>query len=382
MKKICCLLALLCLTLCGCSREKQQPIDLAIVALNGQNMPMLNADAIDDLVNAAVAAETGTTVNMIVADGAPHLAQTVKFDEKESKSAARFEMEKKERAETVNALIQASTAQTEGTDLLSAIQLAGRQLQAEQNTEKILVIAHMGVNTQPPLEMQNGSLTELNADTLQQLEQAGYLATLDGCRVYWYFLGDAAGNQPKLQPAQVDSLKAFWQGYLTASGCTAVEFSQTLPVLGELETAPEVPTIGASSVSVDLGSPISIDETVVSFLPDSIELAQPDLAQTQLEPLADAITNSDQRFLLAGSTASVAGTDPLENKQFGLRRAQAVHDLLLEMGVPASKLVCIGIGDAESSIRAASDSENRTVWLVAESSELAAELLQIGISEE
>ena len=382
MKKIACLLALICLMFAGCSTEKQEPVDLAVVALNGQNMPQLNGDAINDIVNAAVAAETGTTVSMVVADGSPHLAQTVKFDEKEAKSAARFEMEKKERTEAVNVLIQTSTAQTEGTDLLSAIQLAGRQLQAGQNSEKILVIAHMGVNTQAPLEMQNGDLSKLGEDTVEQLKQAGYLAQLNGCCVYWLFMGDAAGSQPKLQPSQVDALQAFWQSYLTASGCTQVEFSQTLPSLGELATAPEVPVIGADSMSVDLGKPVSIDETVVSFLPDSIELAQPDAARTQLEPLADAITNSAQRFLLAGSTATVAGTDPQENKQFGLRRAQAVRDLLLEMGVPESKLICIGIGDADSSIRAESDSANRTVWLVEESTALADELMGIGITEQ
>ena len=156
MKKVYLLLcaAFLCLVLSGCT-GRVASTDLAIVTLNGQNMPALQGDedAVRSYIEAACAADTGSTVSVIIADGTPYQAGFLSFNEKESKNGHFWAQEQAQRVESAVQLLT-STAATPETNPLDAIRLAARSLQSGTAEQKVLVVAHSGISTTGALSMQ------------------------------------------------------------------------------------------------------------------------------------------------------------------------------------------------------------------------------------
>lgn len=372
------------LSLCGCSAGGEtEPIDMVIVTLNGKSMPQSDPAAMGSLIEQATSSKIGSTISLIIADGKPHLAgTTICFSESQANNSFFWEQEKSGRRDQINALLT-QQAVTPGTNLLEGIRLAGRQLQAGKNHKKLLVISHLGVNTEPPLEMCSSDITTaLNEEAVQQLKDSGYLAELSDCEVHYFFLGEGSGDQPSLNPTQTSALEAFWESYLKASGAASVTFEKALPSTQQVQDAPDVPIIAVPQSNIDLSSPISLDPLVVSFQPDSAQLADKSAARQQLAGIAGMMRTSDSRFLLAGSTATVESIPKASSQQFGLLRAQAVRDLLREMDVDPGKIACVGLGAAETSVRSADDDQaNRTVWLVPMDHPLAAEFQDVGLPE-
>ena len=139
----------------------------------------------------------------------------------------------------IGAALLEQRAQEEETDLLRAFELAARQLQSGKAQKKVLVVAHSALSTVSPLALQDEDLTDLDAETVENL-RAG-LPDLTGVQhVEWYFLGDTAGEQEALSNAQKQSLKNFWEAYLKAAGVEEVNFRTDIPTQGEVENAPYV----------------------------------------------------------------------------------------------------------------------------------------------
>lgn len=188
------LFALSLLSLAGCQGEESIPVDLAVITLNGRNMPACDPSVLKNVV-VETASGVGSTVSLILADGEPALEQSLTFGEWEGKSTYMRDKELEERYQQVSALLAESRAQEEESDLVRSIGLAARALQSGSGSEKRLVVVHSGINTCSPLAMQDlPDLTVLGPSTVEELAEADYLADLSGCSVDWYFLGDTAGG--------------------------------------------------------------------------------------------------------------------------------------------------------------------------------------------
>lgn len=371
------------LTLTSCTESSASTTSLAIVTLNGRNAPACDPSTMSEYITAAASTD-GSSVSLIIADGKPYLSERISFGPRESKNDYHWDLELTERCSQIEKVILESTPHEEETDVIGAIRLASRQLQSEDSNPSILVIAHSGINTTSPFPMQNCDLSALDADAMiAQLEEAGYLADLDGCDVHWYFLGDVDGDQESLESAQVEALRSFWSSYLEKSGAASVTFHSDLPTTGEIEVAPEVSTIGVEPVKLDLTSPISLNSEIVHFLPDSAQLSDKASTIQQLSPIAEALKASpNTQYILAGSTADVDGVTLEHAKAFSLSRAITVKSLLCDLGVPSQQLLCIGLGDAPTSVRSSTDqTANRTVWLIPVDTPLSQELMSAGIEE-
>lgn len=368
------------LTLTSCTESGASTTSLAIVTLNGRNAPACEPATMSEYITAA--ASTDGSVSLIIADGEPFLSETISFGPRESKNGYHWNLELTERCAQVEKVILESTPKEEETDVIGAVRLASRQLQSEDSNPSILVIAHSGLNTTSPFPMQSCNLTSLDADAIiAQLEEAGYLADLDGCDVHWYFLGDVDGEQEPLESAQVEALRSFWLNYLEESGAASVTFHSDLPTTGEIDVAPEVSTIEVEPVELDLTSPISLDSEIVHFLPDSAQLSDEASTIQQLSPIAEALKGSpNTQYILAGSTADVDSVTLEQAKAFSLSRAVTVKSLLCDLGVPSQQLICIGLGNAQTSVRSSTDqTANRTVWLVPAEDPLAEEFTSVGM---
>lgn len=369
------------LTLTSCTESGASTTSLAIVTLNGRNAPACDPSTMSEYITAAASTDGGS-VSLIIADGKPYLSEGISFGPRESKNDYHWNLELNERCAQVEKVILESTPKEEETDVIGAIRLASRQLQSEDSNPSILVIAHSGLNTTSPFPMQSCDLTSLDTDDMvAQLEEAGYLADLDGFDIHWYFLGDVDGDQDPLESTQVEALRSFWSSYLEQSGAASVTFHSDLPTTGEIEAAPKVSTIGVEPVELDLTSPISLDSEIVHFLPDRAQLSDEASTIQQLSPIAEALKASpNTQYILAGSTADVDGVTLEQAKAFSLSRAVTVKSLLCDLGVPSQQLLCIGLGDAPTSVRSSTDqTANRTVWLVPAEAPLADEFTSVGM---
>ena len=335
-------LGALCL-LAGCQGETAVPTDVVLVTLGGRNNPAVSAQEVSEYIRMAASGEGGS-FSLVIADGNPFLAGNVTYGDRESKNDKHWEQELAERVEQGAALLE-QRAQEEETDLLRAFELAARQLQSGKAQKKVLVVAHSGLSTVSPLALQ---VIDLDAETVETL-RAG-LPDLTGVQhVEWYFLGDTAGEQEALSNAQKQSLKNFWEAYLKAAGVEEVNFRTDIPTQGEVENAPYVSVVAADAV--DLEQDLSL---TVRFLPDSDKLADPDEAQQQLAPVAQALTKDSRRFLLVGTAADLETVNESYARELSL---------------------------AHTSKQSQNQAENRAVFLTAVDSPLAKEVLRLEIEK-
>jgi outer membrane protein OmpA-like peptidoglycan-associated protein len=368
--------------LCGCSASASETTttDLAVVTLNGSNMPVVSEDLLSDLVESAASVD-GNQVSVVVADGTPHLVgDTIRYAERSSKNEAHWKKELSTRCAQTTRLITEARASSAETDLIRGIDLAARQLKAGSGQYKtIMAIIHSGLNTTDPLPMQNYDLTETDTDSLvQQLSEQGYISDLNGVIVHWFYITDVAGSQPELSATQKTAVKQFWDKYLRACGAQEVVFHTDVPVETAAEGAPYVSVVETKKDSVVI-SPVSLDSNAVAFQPDSFELVDATQAEKQLRALAETMKASGSIYILAGSTADTDYSTLSSSQSFGLGRAKTIASTLEKLGVSASQLECVGIGTASTSVRSSSDEQaNRTVWLVDANTQLAEEFLTLG----
>lgn len=369
------LIVLTCFTGCGSSSEEGgSPTNLVVVALNGKNMPAVDVSVLEkDISEAAMIDQS--EVSFVVCDGSPFLAETVEFGEREAKNSVFWENELSKRIKSAQNIFT-ETANTAEVDLIGALQLASRQLQTDKGAQRKLIIMASGLSTAGALQMQD-------LDNLSKLPDisSGILKNntidLDECIVSWYFLGDVAGDQPKLSTSQITALKSFWENLLLNFGAKSIDFPSDLPTTQEITTAPPV-----SVINVDDNRPsFSLGSETVSFKSDSYVIDNIDQTKINLYSLANIVISSGEKYILAGSTADTESGTEESAQTFSLERAASVKQLLLDLNVPENQLEIIGLGNKKTSVRSNNDQENRVVWLVPKRSDLGREFESIGLKE-
>ena len=374
----------------GCGRKEQgrEPVALAIVTLNGANMPSVSTNDIDGYVREAASAD-GSQVSVVIADGDTHLAgDTIVFGERVSKNQPHWKKELEERCGEVYTVLstEASSGQT---DLISGIDTAARQLHASGLRRQVLVIIHSGITTTAPFPMQDYDLERMDAaSAVEELDAMGAISDLSQVQaVEWFYLCDTAGDQQPLNSVQERTIRQFWSLYLRQSGFEGeVQFHTNVPANGEVEGAPEVAVVETEQQNVtparlpEEEEAISLDDTVVSFAPDSYEVIDEEEAKRGLSEIAAGLCAAPEKaVVLAGSTADAPGSTAESSCAFGIKRAQVIKDLLVSMGVDQEQVQVIGIGNIKTSIRSDLEEENRTVWLTDAGSALAQEFRDVGV---
>ena len=387
---MCIFMVTLSLSLAGCGRKKQdqEPVALAIVTLNGANMPSVSTDDIDGYVKEAAGAD-GSQVSVVIADGDTHLAgDTIRFGERISKNKPHWKKEFEERCGEVYTALstEASSGQT---DLIGGIDTACRQLHASGLKRQILVIIHSGITTTAPFAMQDYDLERIDvASVVEELDAMNAVSDLSQVQaVEWFYICDTQGKQQPLNSVQAKAVRQFWTLYFRQSGFEGeVEFHTNVPANGEVEGAPEVAVVETDEQVVsparlpDKEEAVSLDNTIVSFAPDSYEVADEEEAKRGLSERAEGLCAAPEKaVVLAGSTADVPGSTAESSCAFGLKRAQKIKELLVSMGVDQEQVQVIGIGNIRTSIRSDVDEENRTVWLTDADSALAQEFRAAGV---
>lgn len=232
-------------------------------------------------------------------------------------------------------------ADTPGLSVLPLLDRAG------QIANSAIHVMSSGVTTENPTDVRVLGW-EFRADSvLNAIERQGELPNLAGHRVTFHGIGIVAGTQPRLSPDARTAIETLWLSLCRrahADSCTAAPGSPTKEPPTATLSVPVVPT-PASYTEGGCLVWAKLSDNALQFAPDSAVLG-PD-ADAVLRPIVEAMQRCNLSVDIAGHIADI-GTGAGDSSNLSGRRAQAVADRLLALGLPPQALgTVVGRGTAE-----------------------------------
>lgn len=368
------------LTGCGMfSSQTEQPTatDTVLLMTQGDGMPALNKDEDVEEFLSCVNTTLGGSASLVITDGNPQVIGPVRFDEEKANSVQQEKTDKKKSAEVAE-MLKSAAASTPETDLISALSLAARLAASGTAEDKQIVIRHSGVNTADSLPMQELDLVSSDiTDLIDQLDAEALIPDLQGMKIHFFGLGDVAGSQQALSKKQVKWLQSFWQSFFERSGAE-VTFHADIVSGNALTNGHSVtPVTPAEGVNF-----VKFSSKKVEFKPDSDDFLDEETARSAIAEVAAQMKEGSAHYIIAGSTAKVDNPTQDGPARLSLLRAQAVRQVLVDAGVDAERLTCVGLGNEVTSVRdMQEEANNRAVYLVAEGQAQADEFLRVGLQE-
>lgn len=374
--------ALTAAVLTGCSMfpsQTEQPTatDTVLLMTQGDGMPALNKDEDVEEFLSCVNTTLGGSASLVITDGNPQVIGPVRFDEEKANSVQQEKTDKKKSAEVAE-MLKSAAASTPETDLISALSLAARLAASGTAEDKQIVIRHSGVNTADSLPMQELDLVSSDiTDLIDQLDAEALIPDLQGVKIHFLGLGDVAGSQQALSKKQVKWLQSFWQSFFERSGAE-VTFHADIVSGNALTNGHSVtPVTPAEGVNF-----VKFSSKKVEFKPDSDDFLDEETARSAIAEVAAQMKEGSAHYIIAGSTAKVDNPTQDGPARLSLLRAQAVRQVLVDAGVDAERLTCVGLGNEVTSVRdMQEEANNRAVYLVAEGQAQADEFMRVGLQE-
>lgn len=323
---------------CGGGGGGGEPGALAIIVGAHANMV---APSLTNPVQAELdtASDLESPVTVIVPDGTPTASVTLDLGTPNDNP-----LYKQDKITQLKTALDATRADSPEVDLLTGLSLAARSVTDAVGPQTIIVI-DSGLQTTGALRFQDQDGALLSAspsEVVDLLRRTQQLPDLTGIRVVFTGLGDTAPPQPMLpQPARA-ILVELWTAIVTAAGGQAEIVQAPLPSTRTLEGLPPVSVVPVAVRSV--GPPPSVTvlrDGTVGFLPDQAVFRDPAAAREVLADYAREIAVG-KRALLTGTTSS-AGT-PAGRRTLSQDRANAVRDLLIDLGAPVARIETRGLG--------------------------------------
>lgn len=374
--------ALTAAVLTGCGMfpsQTEQPTatDTVLLMTQGDGMPALNKDEDVEEFLSCVNTTLGGSASLVITDGNPQVIGPVRFDEEKANSVQQEKTDKKKSAEVAE-MLKSAAASTPETDLISALSLAARLAASGTAEDKQIVIRHSGVNTADSLPMQELDLVSSDiTDLIDQLDAEALIPDLQGVKIHFFGLGDVAGSQQALSKKQVKWLQSFWQSFFERSGAE-VTFHADIVSGNALTNGHSVtPVTPAEGVNF-----VKFSSKKVEFKPDSDDFLDEETARSAIAEVAAQMKEGSAHYIIAGSTAKVDNPTQDGPARLSLLRAQAVRQVLVDAGVDAERLTCVGLGNEVTSVRdMQEEANNRAVYLVAEGQAQADEFMRVGLQE-
>lgn len=374
--------ALTAAVLTGCSMfpsQTEQPTatDTVLLMTQGDGMPALSTDEDVEEFLGCVNTTLGGSASLVITDGNPQVFGPVRFDEEKANSVQQEKTDKKKSTE-VAAMVKSAAASTPESDLISALSLAARLAASGTAEDKQIVIRHSGVNTADSLPMQELDLVSSDiTDLIDQLDAEALIPDLQGVKIHFFGLSDVAGSQQALSKKQVKWLQSFWQSFFERSGAE-VTFHADIVSGSALTNGHSVtPVTPAEGVNF-----VKFSSQKVEFKPDSDDFLDEETARSAIAEVAAQMREGSAHYIIAGSTAKVDNPTQDGPARLSLLRAQAVRQVLVDAGIDAERLTCVGLGNEVTSVRdMQEEANNRAVYLVAEGQAQADEFLRVGLQE-
>ena len=387
-------MAALTVSLCGCGttavNEAVHPTTAtAVIMLNGYNMPV-----VPDPENFVDAPQDGDATFIVVPDSTPSVT-TFTWDSTANNATYAASEGRQWKAELSDEL-SAVRPDSEGCDLFSALLLAGNQLQCSNTEVHKLVILCNGLNTSPVLNFANNPSFWTDADIdqmISQLQELDYIQPdiLKNVEVTWVYLTSTDGvHQASFEEVQKTRLHTFWNAYMQASGATNVNFRKDQLTGSAAEGVPPIEAVAVKPVTVNLpdatASPaeahaLTLDTATLAFAPDSAAFLDEQQASQTLDNAASQLLSNGGSYIIAGSVAATENGSSESSMRLSIARAQVVREELISRGLSEDSITAvIGLSTSTSPLRSTNEADNRAVYIVDASTDLAKTLLTIGSS--
>ena len=197
-----------------------------------------------------------------------------------------------------------------------------------------LIVVSSGLSTSGGFDLRQVGWDASPASVAARLKARGLLPDLTGYQVLFSGLGDTAGRQRPLALPQQTTLARYWEAICRASGaasCSMDETDRPEPPSHSTIPVPPVPVPVVTSVTGPRHSTITLPDTLLFPFGSSTLVPS---ADTILQPIAQRARSQHQLVSITGY-ASPDGGSHAYNLTLSARRANAVRDRLLALGLPA-----------------------------------------------
>lgn len=287
-------------------------------------------------------------------------------------------------------------ADDEETDLLAALSEAENAAKEKNN----IYIYDTGITTSGYLNMndvQNDIMNNKINDIVNRLSQEGAIPNLKGNSIIFEGIGNVTGTQTSYQSNNTykRNLTGLWESILKKSGARiegGIKFSKNVGkdmIYTEDEEGdiayPYVSPVTVDIESLDGGKGVYKSSQLgfkaqSSEFRDGTTLAKKVIRDSQLNSLLNYVDHEKGLIYVVGSVAKTSANQNLKNDNIANERAQKVKDILVELGIPASRLKTIDAGTTNFSWRNADEfpngkknpnnqEENRVVAVIPDSKE-------------
>jgi len=328
------------LALCGCGAQPQaKPIVIAVSATANEPAPALGTRDVAVLRKAADADDGAVT--LVTLAGTSSMPLTPRRDNGQVEHGPR-------RGELRDANLQAveDTIAREGaTDPYDLLELLGAAARAGGSTPGTLIVVSSGLSTAGGLDMRQLLWGADPAGLAQQLEARGLLPSLPGWTVIFTGLGETFPPQQPLATPQRATLGAYWTAVCKATGAEACTVNDEPRAAKPPRSTTPVPTVPVPQIDSEVGPGDVTTTTLPADALFAFDSATPDPSALQaLQPLASAARARHLRVAVTGYASPDGGTADY-NRDLSQRRADAVRDLLVQLGVPANQFDAVkGVG--------------------------------------
>lgn len=231
-------------------------------------------------------------------------------------------------------------------DLLTTMAAATRAV----SPPATLLLVSSGLSTSGGLDMRQVGWDFRPQSVAADLKARGLLPDLSGYHVVFSGLADTAGRQPALPLPQRTALISLWMAVCRAGGaasCAVDDMTRPDPPSYSTIPVPVVPVPAVSSVRGPTGITTTTLPDALLFGFNSATLIP--AADNVLQPVADGARRQSLRVSITGQASPDGGTAAY-NLALSSRRAIAVRDRLVALGLPASQITKVtGIGTAGQS---------------------------------
>ena len=224
------------------------------------------------------------------------------------------------------------------------LELLGAAARASSRPGTLIVVSS-GLSTAGGLDMRQVLWGAKPIDVAQQLKARGLIPALPGWTVVFTGLGDTVPPQQPLATPQQTTLAAYWTAICKATGAKTCTVNNEPRAANPPRSTTAVPTVPVPAVASVVG-PGDVSTTTLPadalFAFDSAT-ADPSARQA-LQALATSARTRHLRVTVTGYASPDGGTADY-NRALAQRRAAAVRDLLVLLGVPGEQFDAVtGVG--------------------------------------
>jgi outer membrane protein OmpA-like peptidoglycan-associated protein len=209
-----------------------------------------------------------------------------------------------------------------------------------------LVVISSGLSTAGGLDMRRVGWDANPQSVASQLKARGLLPNLAGYRVVFSGLADVAGRQPALPLPQRTTLVSYWMAICRASGaasCVTDDLTRPDPSSHSTIGVPVVAVPTVTSVHGPGATTVTLPDSLLFSLNSATLLSS---ADSILQPIADQARDQHLQVSITGHASPDGGTAAY-NEALSIRRAMAVRNRLLALGLPAGQIAGVtGVGTA------------------------------------